>query len=110
MALLDAIVPRDSASSYVTTPPGVPRITVRPSFETRPSGAPQDEGVEPPPAPENAAPTFSDASDETDNAPPVRIGLFDDIVSPAGPGHAPQGSASDGTDDTPPASTVLPLK
>ena len=68
MGLLDAIVPPDTASSYVATPPGVPRITVRPKW------------VEPPPGPGNA-----DASDETDNAAPARSGgLFDNIVPPAG--------------------------
>jgi len=72
MGFFDDIVPPDGASSYVATPPGVPRITVRPSFETGAVRPPQDEGVEPPPEPENAAPTFADASDGTDNAPPAR--------------------------------------
>ena len=72
MGLFDDIVPPDTASSYVATPPGVPRITVRPKW------------VEPPPGP-----GYADASDETENTPPARSGgLFDDIVPPAGPGFA----------------------
>ena len=74
MGSFDNIASPDRASSYVATPPGVPRITVRPK------------GVEPPPVPENAAPSYADASDRTDNAPPARSGgFFDDIVPPAGP-------------------------
>ena len=44
MGYFDDIIPPDGASSYVATPPGVPRITVRPK------------GVEPTPAP----PQFDD--------------------------------------------------
>jgi hypothetical protein len=57
MGFFDDIVPPDAAPSDVATPPGVPRITVRPR------------GVEPPPGPGNAQ-IPADASDETDNAQP----------------------------------------
>jgi hypothetical protein len=114
MGWFDDIVPPDTASPGWH---GLPRITVRPK------------GVEPPPAPENAAPartgglfddivpptglwrapqTPVDASDETDNAAPARTGgLFDDIVPPAGLGRAPQTAvdASDETGNAPPART-----
>jgi hypothetical protein len=66
MGLFDDIVPPDSAPSDVATPPGVPRITVRPK------------GVEPPPGPGNAGGLFDDI------VPSARTGgLFDDIVPPA---------------------------
>ncbi|MEN3377373.1 MAG: hypothetical protein V7604_2728, partial [Hyphomicrobiales bacterium] len=82
MGYFDDIVPPDGASSYVATPPGVPRITVRPYFETGALRPPQDEGVEPPPGFRNAQ-TPADASGATNNAAPARTGLFDDIVPPA---------------------------
>ena len=62
MGYFDDIAPPDSAPSYIATPPGVPRITVRPSFETGAARPPQDEGVE---------------------LPPRTAGLFDNIVAPA---------------------------
>jgi hypothetical protein len=65
MGYFDDIVAPDSASSYFPTPPGVPRITVRPK------------GVEPPPGPGNAGGLFDDI------VPPALSGLFDDIVPPA---------------------------
>jgi hypothetical protein len=84
MGLFDDIVPPDSAPSYVATPTGVPRITVRP------------QGVEPPPGPGNASQAPADAPDGTDNAPPARSGgLFDDIVPPADT-PAPDMPTSDG--------------
>src|SRR6266568_1333319 len=96
MGYFDDIVPPDSASSYFPTPPGVPRITVRPK------------GVEPPLGPGNAQ-TSADASDETDNAPPARSGgLFDDIVPPRpGPASQTPANASDETDNAPPARSGL---
>jgi hypothetical protein len=68
VGLFDDIVPPDGASSHVATPAGVPRITVRPSFEALRSGlASRDEGVEATQEPE----------------PGNSGGLFDDIVPPA---------------------------
>jgi hypothetical protein len=90
MGFFDDIVPPDSASSYFATPPGVPRITVRPK------------GVELPPGPGNAQ--IPADADEKDNAPPARSGgFFDDIVPPAGPGPEPraQADASDETENVP---------
>jgi HNH/ENDO VII superfamily nuclease len=74
LGLFDDIVPLGAASSRVATPPGVLRITVRPK------------GVEPPPGSEDARQSPADASDETDNAPPARADLFDDIVPPESDG------------------------
>src|SRR3981081_120550 len=106
MGYFDDGVAPDSASSYFPTPPGVPRITVRPSpdqvrgrlFETGAVRPPQDEGVEPPPVP----PQLDDVSADVGLAPdqfepwgtgeaargnvapsPPAGGLFDDIVAPA---------------------------
>ncbi|MEN3381444.1 MAG: hypothetical protein V7608_1488 [Hyphomicrobiales bacterium] len=80
MGYFDDIVPLDTAASYVATPPGVPRITVRPSFETGATRPPQDEGFEPPPGP----PQPDDMPADLGRAPsPRATGLFDDIVAPA---------------------------
>jgi hypothetical protein len=80
MGYFDDIVPLDTAASYVATPPGVPRITVRPSFETGATRPPQDEGVEPSPALRQ----LDDMPAVVGLAPPPRTrGLFDDIVAPA---------------------------
>ena len=46
----------------------MPRITVRPSFETGAVRPPQDEGVELPAGPDDAPWTAADASDEKDKA------------------------------------------
>src|SRR5207244_2206286 len=88
----------DSASSYFPTPPGVPRITVRPSFETGAVRPPQDGGVEPPPAPPQLDDVRADVGLAPNRfepwgtgegpigkvAPSPRIaGWFDDIVAPA---------------------------
>jgi hypothetical protein len=68
MGYFDDIVPPDGASSYVATPPGGPRITVRPK------------GVEPLPAPHQ----LDDMPTDVGLAPSPRTGgLFDDIVPPA---------------------------
>ncbi|MEN3382543.1 MAG: hypothetical protein V7608_2587 [Hyphomicrobiales bacterium] len=78
MGYFDDIVP--PAASYVATPPGVLRITVRPSFETGATRPPQDEGVEPSPALRQ----LDDMPAVVGLAPPPRTrGLFDDIVAPA---------------------------
>src|SRR3954470_17475928 len=67
MGYFDDIVPPDAAASYVATPLGVPRITVRPK------------GVEPP-----ASPQLYDMSAGIGLAPSPRTGgLCDDIVPPA---------------------------
>jgi hypothetical protein len=66
MRLFDNIAASDSAFVEGRR---LPRITVRPK------------GVVPPQQPGNASQTPADASDETENVPPVRTaGLFDDIV------------------------------
>jgi hypothetical protein len=102
MGYFDDIVPPDTSPSYVATPPGVPRITVRPSFETGAVRPPQDKGVELLPGRENAQ-SPADASDGADNAAPARSGgFFDDIVPPPGPGHAQTpANASDETENSP---------
>jgi hypothetical protein len=84
MSLLNAIVPPDTAFVEGRR---LPHITVRPK------------GIEPPPGPGHASLSPADASDWTDNAPPARTDLFDDIVPPAGPEHA-RPLPADASDET----------
>jgi hypothetical protein len=86
MEFFGDIVRSDSVPSRVATPAGVPRITVRPK------------SVELPPGPENASWISADASDETEDVPPVHGDLFGDI-SP---------TADEPSAETPPSSGPAP--
>jgi hypothetical protein len=85
MGWFDDVVPPDAAS-YVATPPGVPRITVRPKGVAPPPALPQlddmsaDVGL----APNEAEPWGTSEGGRKEVASSRRaIGLFDDIVAPA---------------------------
>ena len=79
MGYFDDIVPPDTASSYVATPPGVPRITVRPSSDQL-DDMPGEVGL----APNQFEPwgTGEGPSGKVARSPRT-AGLFDDIVAPA---------------------------
>ena len=86
MGYFDDIVPPDSASFYFPTPPGVPRITVRPKG-VEPSAAPpqlDDMSADVGLAPDPFEPWGAGEAARGNVAPsPRTAGLYDDIVSPA---------------------------
>jgi hypothetical protein len=86
MGYFDDTDPPDSAASYFPTPPGVPRITVRPKGVEPPLAPPQlddmsaDIGL----APSQFEPWSTGEDPRGKVAPPPRTGgFFDDIVAPA---------------------------